>query len=149
MIGKKKLDSKTSDREEKREKKFLSPSFKKRKKKRFVTQGQAHIQATYNNTIITLTDQQGNTLAWSSAGHIGFKGPKKSTSYAASLVVKNVIEKVKDIGLKNIEVFVRGVGSGREATIRALGAQGINILSIKDITPIPHNGPRPPKVRRV
>lgn len=99
--------------------------------------------------MITLTDQNGNALAWSSAGHVGFRGPKKSTPYAAGIVVRNVAEKVRDMGLKNLDVFVRGVGSGREAAVRALNANGFNIISIKDVTPIPHNGPRPPKARRV
>lgn len=119
------------------------------KKRKVVTQGQAHILATYNNTIVTLTDQQGNVLAWASAGHVGFRGPKKSTPYAATQIVRSAIEKVKDMGLTNVDVFVRGVGSGREAAIRALHANGLNVLSIKDRTPIPHNGPRPRKVRRV
>lgn len=116
---------------------------------RHVPIGRAYIQATYNNTIVTLTDQNGNVLAWSTAGHCGFKGPKKSTPYAAGIVVKNVADKVLDFGLKELNVFVRGVGSGREAAVRALNANGFNILSIKDTTPIPHNGCRPPKPRRV
>lgn len=122
---------------------------KKRKKKKLLTTGQVHIQATYNNTLVTLTDPNGNVVAWSSAGHSGFKGPKKATPYAAGVIVRGLIEKVRDTGLKEVEVFVKGVGSGREASIRALGAAGLNILSIKDVTPIPHNGPRPPKPRRV
>jgi len=119
------------------------------KKKKFVQQGRAYIQATYNNTIVTLTDLNGNVIAWSSAGQSGFKGPKKATPYAAGIIIRNVAEKVKLMGLKSVDVFVKGVGAGREAAIRALYANGINILSIKDLTPIPHNGPRPPKVRRV
>jgi len=119
------------------------------KRKKFVQQGRAYIQATYNNTIITITDQLGNALAWSSAGTSGFKGPKKATPYAAGVIIRNVAEKVKPFGLKTVEVFVKGVGAGREAAIRALYANGINISSIKDLTPIPHNGPRPPKIRRV
>ena len=122
---------------------------RKKKIKKSVKRGQAHIQATYNNTIVTLTDQTGNVLATSSAGMCGFKGPKKSTPYAASIIVKNAIEKVKDAGLIEADVFVKGVGSGREGAVRALHANGINILSIKDETSIPHNGCRPPKVRRV
>jgi len=122
---------------------------RKKKIKKSVKRGQAHVQATYNNTIITLTDQTGNVLATSSAGMCGFKGPKKSTPYAASIIVKNVIEKIKDIGLVEVDVFVKGVGSGREGAVRALHANGLNVLSIKDETPIPHNGCRPPKVRRV
>ncbi|MBI3115190.1 MAG: 30S ribosomal protein S11 [Candidatus Kerfeldbacteria bacterium] len=125
------------------------PASRTKKRRKFVQSGQAHILATYNNTIVTLTDQQGNVLAWASAGHVGFRGPKKSTPYAAGVIVRNVAEKVRDYGLKSIDVFVRGVGSGREAAIRALGANGFSIQSIKDVTPIPHNGPRPRKPRRV
>lgn len=119
------------------------------KKKKFVQHGQAHIHATYNNTIVTLTDQNGNAIGWSSAGKCGFKGPKKATPYAAGIIVRDVIEKTKNVGLKSVDVFVRGVGLGREAAIRALAGAGLNIVSIKDLTPIPHNGPRPPKPRRV
>jgi small subunit ribosomal protein S11 len=123
---------------------------KSRKKvKKVVAKGQAHIQATYNNTIITLTDQQGNVLAWSSAGANGFKGAKKSTPYAAGIIVKNAVEKTKELGLTDVEVFVKGVGAGREAAIRSLHASGLNVSSIKDMTPIPHNGCRPKKPRRV
>lgn len=127
------------------------PVFKKKKggPVKQVIQGSAFIKATYNNTLITLTDQNGNVLAWSSAGVCGFKGPKKSTPYAASVIVKDVAEKVKKYGLKDINVFVRGVGSGREAAIRALNANGFIIYMIKDITPTPHNGCRPKKPRRV
>ncbi len=127
----------------------ISKSKPKSKKKSFVTHGNAYIQATYNNTIVTITDPKGNTVAWSSAGHVGFKGPKKSTPYAASIIVKNLAEKAKLRGVKSVDVFVKGVGSGREAAIRALNANNINVISIKDVTPIPHNGCRPPKVRRV
>lgn len=119
------------------------------KKKKFIQQGRAYIQATYNNTLVTITDLNGNVIGWSSAGQAGFKGPKKATPYAAGVIIRNVAEKVKPMGLKTVDVFVKGVGAGREAAIRALYANGINILSIKDVTPIPHNGPRPPKVRRV
>ena len=122
---------------------------RKKKIKKSVKRGQAHIQATYNNTIITLTDQTGNVLATSSAGMCGFKGPKKSTPYAAGIIVKTVIAKLEKVGIKSVDVFVKGVGSGREGAIRAFTANNINILSIKDVTPIPHNGCRPPKVRRV
>ncbi len=122
---------------------------KKKKNKKIVAKGQAHIQATYNNTIVTLTDPQGNVLSWSSAGLNGFKGPKKATPYAAGKIVKDAVEKVKDYGLKTVGVFVKGVGSGREAAVRALHANGLTISFIKDITPIPHNGCRAKKVRRV
>lgn len=122
---------------------------KKAKVKEAPSHGQAHITATYNNTIVTLTDLQGNVLVWSSAGKCGFKGPKKSTAYAAGVVVKDAVSKVFDGGLREVDVFVRGVGAGREAAVRALNANGLIVATIKDVTPIPHNGPRPPKVRRV
>ncbi len=121
----------------------------KKKVKKTIKKGQAHIQATYNNTIISLTDPQGNVLGWSSAGLNGFKGAKKATPYAAGIVVRVAAEKVKDYGLNEVEVFVKGVGAGREAAIRALHANGLAISSIKDMTPIPHNGCRPKKPRRV
>ncbi len=127
-----------------------APARKRRsKKKRLVTRGQAHILATYNNTIITLTDQTGNVLVNCSAGQVGFKGPKKSTPYAAGIVVRTALEKVRDYGLKEVEVLIKGVGVGREAAIRALYANGLNLVSIRDITPSPHNGCRPPRPRRV
>lgn len=121
---------------------------KKKKEYRVITRGQAHVQATYNNTIVTITDMNGNVLAWSSAGVNGFKGPKKSTSYAASIIVKNVVTKTKPYNLKEVDVFVKGVGAGREAAVRALNAEGIEVVSIRDVTPIPHNGCRPRKPRR-
>ena len=121
----------------------------KKNTKRQVSVGRAYIQATYNNTILTLTDNAGNTLAQASSGEAGFKGPKKSTPYAAGIVVQKAAEKVLPYGLKEVSVFVKGVGGGREAAIRALNANGINVSAIKDITPIPHNGPRPKKPRRV
>ena len=117
--------------------------------KKSIVRGQAHIQSTYNNTIVTLADDKGRVLAWSSAGSIGFKGTKKSTPYAASLIVKNVVEKVKKTGLKEVDVFVKGIGAGRDSAIRSLAQQGLVINSIKDETPIPHNGCRAPKPRRV
>lgn len=122
---------------------------KKKKKKVIVKKGQAHISATYNNTIVTLTDQNGNTLSWGSAGLMGFKGAKKSTPYAAEIITREVVGKVKAMGLEEVDVFVKGVGSGREGAIRALHANGLNITSIKDVTPIPHNGCRAKKPRRV
>ena len=111
--------------------------------------GNVYVGASYNNTIITVTDEKGNVVAWASAGSLGFSGPKKATPFAASKVVSAVAEKLKKTGLSNIDVFVTGVGSGRDSAIRSFGNQGFNILSIKDVTPIPHNGPRPKKVRRV
>jgi len=122
---------------------------KKKKVAKSVAQGNAFIQATFNNTIVTLTDLNGNTLAWSSAGNCGFKGPKKATPYAAGIIVKAAADRVKEIGLKEVNVFVRGVGAGRDAAVRALNANGFQVLSIKDLTPLPHNGCRPRKPRRV
>jgi len=125
------------------------PRAKKGKTAKHVTSGRVYIQATYNNTIVTMTDQQGNVLGWSTSGHMGFRGPKKATPYAASMVVKDVADKVKAMGLQEVQVFVKGVGQGRDGAVRALHANGLIVLGIKDITPIPHNGPRAPKPRRV
>ncbi len=122
---------------------------KGKKKNTHLEQGNIYIQSTYNNTLITLTDMRGSVVAWSSAGSIGFKGPKKATPFAASRVVEFLLEKVKEAGLKEVCIFVKGAGSGRDAAIRALANQGLVINSIKDVTPIPHNGCRPPKPRRV
>ena len=114
-----------------------------------VSTGHVYVHASYNNTIVTLTDLNGNVLGWSSAGVVGFRGPKKATPYAASMIVKDVCEKVKETGLKEVAAFVKGIGSGREAAVRALHANGIIVTSIKDVTPIPHNGCRARKPRRV
>lgn len=122
---------------------------KKKKVRRQVVRGQAHIQCTYNNTIITLSDQNGNVLSWSSSGHLNFKGAKKSTPYAATQVVAEAVEKAKKYGLQEVEVLVKGVGSGREASIRALANNGLSLISIRDITPMPHNGCRAKKPRRI
>ena len=122
---------------------------KKKKIRRQVSKGQAHIQCTYNNTLITFSDMSGKVLAWASAGALGFKGAKKATPYAATQIVNAASEKVSKYGLREIEVFVKGVGSGREASIRALVNNDFEISLIKDITPIPHNGCRPRKPRRV
>ncbi|MDD5251885.1 MAG: 30S ribosomal protein S11 [Patescibacteria group bacterium] len=122
---------------------------KKRKQARSVPTGRAYVHASYNNTIVTLTDANGNVLSWSSAGVVGFKGPKKATPYAASVIVRDAVEKAADYGLREVNAFVSGIGSGREAAVRALHANGINVLAIKDVTPIPHNGCRAPKPRRI
>jgi len=111
--------------------------------------GQVHILATFNNTLVTVSDQQGNVVAWSSAGKCGFKGPKKSTPYAAGVIVRSLADRIRELGLREIEVFVKGVGAGREASVRAFAANGFIITAIKDITPVPHNGVRAPKPRRV
>lgn len=129
--------------------KKLKKQAKKKKNLRSVSHGRAYIQATFNNTIVSITDQNGDVLGWASAGRAGFKGPKKSTPYAAGVVVKNLAEAVKPYGVKDVNVFVKGIGGGREGAIRALNTNGINVLSVKDVTPIPHNGCRPKKRRRV
>ncbi|MFH0930111.1 MAG: 30S ribosomal protein S11 [Candidatus Moraniibacteriota bacterium] len=122
---------------------------KKKKIRRQILKGQAHIQCTYNNTLVTFSDMSGKVLAWSSAGSLGFKGAKKATPYAATQIVNAASEKVSKYGLREIDVFVKGVGSGREASIRALVNNDFDIQLIKDITPVPHNGCRPKKPRRV
>ncbi len=122
---------------------------KKRREKKNIERGQAHIKSTFNNTIVTLTDTQGNAISWSSAGSLGFKGSKKSTPFAAQMAAEVAAKAAVDSGLKVVQVYVKGPGSGREAAIRALQATGLSIYSITDVTPIPHNGCRPPKRRRV
>ncbi len=122
---------------------------KKKKEKRLIESGIVHIQATFNNTIITITDLQGNTVAWSSAGTVGFKGSRKSTPFAAQLAAENAIKKASDVGIKSVEVFIKGPGTGREAALRSLQGAGFQVSFIRDVTPIPHNGCRPPKRRRV
>lgn len=114
-----------------------------------VENGRVYINATYNNTMITVTDDKGNVITWMTAGSLGFSGPKKATPFAASKIAEAIAEKVKKFGPVNISVYIRGIGKGRDAAVRSLAAKGFNILSIHDVTPIPHNGPRPPKVRRV
>ncbi len=122
---------------------------KKKKIKKVVSQGQVHIQATFNNTMITISDADGNVISWATAGASGFKGSRKSTPYAAQVAAEIAIEKAKAYGLEKVDVFVRGIGSGRDSAIRAFNASGIYVSSLKDVTPIPHNGCRPPKPRRV
>ena len=122
---------------------------KKKKERKNIDRGQAHIQASFNNTLVTLTDQSGNAISWSSAGSLGFKGSRKSTPFAAQMASEAAAKAAMEHGLKNVEVYVKGPGSGREAAIRALQTAGLEITMIKDITPIPHNGCRPPKRRRV
>ena len=131
--------------EVKKKKKFKT----KKKEKRVVLNGKAYVNATFNNTIISITDNDGNVLSWSSAGSKGFKGSRKSTPYAAQVAADDAAIKASEYGLKNIDVEVKGPGSGRETALRALQARGFKILSIKDASPIPHNGCRPPKRRRV
>jgi SSU ribosomal protein S11P len=121
----------------------------RKKERKDIPEGIAHIQSTFNNTIITITDLSGNVIAWSSAGARGFKGSRKSTPFAAQLAAEDVVRKAKEHGVKRVRVYVKGPGSGREAALRSLQSAGFNINLIRDVTPIPHNGCRPPKRRRV
>jgi small subunit ribosomal protein S11 len=130
-------------------KKVAAAAKVRRRERKSIPRGQAHIQATFNNTIVTLTDPNGNVISWGSAGGQGFKGSRKSTPYAAQVTAESAARKAMDHGLKQIDVFVKGPGSGREAAIRSLQAAGLTVTSITDVTPIPHNGCRPPKRRRV
>jgi len=122
---------------------------KRRKTKKMVSEGVAHIHSTFNNTIITITDPVGNVVAWSSAGSVGFKGSRKGTPFAAQLAAENAAKKAMEFGLRSVQVFVKGPGAGRESALRSLQAAGFAVSLIKDVTPIPHNGCRPPKRRRV
>ncbi len=121
----------------------------RKKVKKHVVDGMAHIHASFNNTIVTVTDRQGNALAWATAGGSGFRGSRKSTPFAAQVAADRVAEMVKEMGMKNLEVFVKGPGPGRESAVRALNNAGLKVSNITDVTPIPHNGCRPPKKRRV
>ena len=121
----------------------------KKRVKKNIDRGQAHIQASFNNTIVTLTDAEGNAISWASAGELGFRGSKKSTPFAAQTAAETAAKAAMEHGLKNVEVYVKGPGAGREAAIRALQTVGLEVRMIKDVTPIPHNGCRPPKRRRV
>jgi small subunit ribosomal protein S11 len=122
---------------------------KKRKEKKTVYEGNVYIQATFNNTIVTITDLKGNAVSWASAGGLGFRGAKKSTPFAAQTTAETAAQKAMDSGLREVNVFVKGPGVGRESAIRSLGALGLKVKSIRDVTPIPHNGCRPRKARRV
>ena len=150
-MGKKRIITKTEE-EILKEREKVEESLKKGvklKPSQMIGEARIYVLASYNNTIITLTDLQGNVLAWASAGKIGFKGAKKATPFAASRVAEVLAQAAKKLGVEKVSVLVKGIGSGRESAVRSLAARGLNIISIKDITPIPHNGCRPPKVRRV
>ena len=121
----------------------------RRRERKNVPQGHVHIQATFNNTIITITDLEGNTISWASAGNVGFKGSRKSTPFAAQLAAEAAARRAQEHGVRKVDVFVKGPGSGRETAIRSLAATGLEILGIQDVTPVPHNGCRPRKRRRV
>lgn len=122
---------------------------RKKKKDKVEAEGQAHIKATFNNTIITLTDNYGNVISWATAGRLGLKGARKNTPFAAQIAAQSAAKEAMDLGLKKVNVVVKGPGAGREAAVRALQAAGLEVVYIKDVTPIPHNGCRPPKRRRV
>lgn len=121
----------------------------KKRERRLIPKGKAYIQSTFNNTIITFTDQEGNVISWGSSGLAGFKGSRKGTPYAAQLATESAVRKAVEQGLRQVEVYVKGPGSGREAALRSLQAAGLTVSGIRDITPVPHNGCRPPKKRRV
>ena len=125
------------------------PARVKKRERKNITSGVAHVNASFNNTMITITDAQGNAIAWSSSGTMGFKGSRKSTPYAAQMAAEDAAKKASEHGMRTLEVEVAGPGSGRESAVRALSTAGIEVRSIKDVTPIPHNGCRPPKKRRV
>ena len=129
--------------------KSLKKVVRKRREKKLVERGAAHIRSSFNNTIVTITDTNGNALSWASAGGLGFRGSKKSTPFAAQSAAETAAKNAMDYGLKTVEVFVKGPGAGREAAIRSLQTAGLDVTMIKDVTPIPHNGCRPPKRRRV
>jgi small subunit ribosomal protein S11 len=136
-------------KEESAAKPAAAPTPKRRKTKKMVSEGVAHIHSTFNNTIITITDPVGNVVAWSSAGSVGFKGSRKGTPFAAQLAAESAAKKAMEYGLRTVQVFVKGPGAGRESALRSLQAAGFAVSLIKDVTPIPHNGCRPPKRRRV
>ena len=149
-MGKKKITTQSSEGPAK-DKAGAEPAAKAvvAKKSKKVSEGRVYINASYNNTVITVTDNSGNVLAWGSAGSLGFSGPKKATPFASSKVIAAIAEKIKATGPNTVSIIVKGVGSGRDSAIRSLINQGFDILSIKDVTPVPHNGPRPVKTRRV
>ena len=121
----------------------------RRKEKKNIALGHAHIKSTFNNTIVSITDPMGNVISWASAGHVGFKGSRKSTPYAAQMAAENAARRAQEHGMRKVDVFVKGPGSGRETAIRSLQAAGLEVGTISDVTPVPHNGCRPPKRRRV
>lgn len=145
-MGKKKVTEQTTVVSETTEKEAKVQAPKRAKR---IEHGRVYVSASYNNTVVTVTDEKGNVIAWATAGAIGFSGPKKATPFAASKIISVISEKLKGLEIGEVEVFVKGVGGGRDSAVRSLVNQGFNIVSIRDLTPVPHNGPRPPKVRRV
>ena len=146
-MGKKKVVQKAESAEPEKIKETSTAVSRSSKQK--YENGRVYIQASYNNTVMTVTDDKGNVLAWATAGSLGFSGPKKATPFAASKIISVIAEKLRTLEVKDIEVWVRGIGGGKDSAIRSLAGQGFAITRIKDVTPIPHNGPRPKKVRRV
>lgn len=143
-MGKKKIAVKTEEP--------VEPALARQKTQKVrlrIETGRIYIQVSYNNTVMTVTDNKGNVLTWASAGSLGFSGPKKATAFAATKVAEAIAEKLQKSGPVNVEILIKGIGGGRDAALKTLANRGFNVLSLKDITPIPHNGPRPPKVRRV
>lgn len=150
-MGKKRVIKKTKE-ELLKERERIEAALKKEvgaKVPQKIKEGRVYISSSYNNTILTLTDPQGNTLTWTSAGNVGFRGTKKGTPFAASKVAEVLVQRAQKMGIAKVEILVKGIGSGRESAIRSLANRGLEITSIQDVTPIPHNGCRPPKVRRV
>ena len=152
-MGKKKVIKQTEEEllkeGEKAEKSAVKKDVKTAPSPGRIMEGRIYISSSYNNTIITLTDNQGNVLAWSSAGAVGFKGTKKATPFAASKVAEVISQTIQKLGIQKLSILVKGIGGGRESAIRSFAAKGLEIVSITDVTPVPHDGPRPPKVRRV
>jgi small subunit ribosomal protein S11 len=152
-MGKKKIKEQTSEAPSKEKEgaaaQVKQPAPVSAKKTKRIEQGRVYINASYNNTVVTVTDLSGDVVAWASAGSLGFSGPKKATPFASSKVIAAITEKIKATGPQKVEIIVKGIGGGRDSAIRSLINQGFDIISMKDATPIPHNGPRPPKVRRV
>ncbi len=148
-MGKKTVKTQSGDTATKEAGAVVAKAAAAKRKAKSVQEGKVYVNATYNNTVVTVTDTKGNVLAWASAGSLGFSGPKKATPFASSKVISAITEKIQASGPKDISVIVKGIGSGRDSAIRSLINNGFNILSIKDATPVPHNGPRPAKTRRV
>lgn len=152
-MGKKQIKEQTAEEAIKSgevvEKAILKSAASGKQSSKKVTNGRVYIKASYNNTVVTVTDEKGDVLAWASAGSLGFNGPKKATPFASSKVIIALAEKLKKMGLVNLRIFVNGIGGGRDSAIRSLANQGFNIMTLKDVTPVPHNGVKPPKVRRV
>lgn len=150
IMGKKRVIEKSKDDKPKEvDEVKSSPKDKEGSSKRKIQEGRVYINATYNNTLVTVTDKGGNVLAWLTTGSLGFSGPKKSTPFAASKVTEAILEKIRKTGPQKVDVFVRGIGKGRDSVLRTLASKGLEIVSIRDVTPIPHNGPRRPRPRRV